>query len=208
MKNAGKHADELKALAKKLLKDRSGKREPMDPIRALVVGGLMADAPDSRVNDAMKVIEREFTDFNELRVATELEIQDLVGSRYPNIEQRVSNITQALNAIFEREHTLSLSRLREISKRDARQFLRELPGVSPYVEAYVMLMAFEGAAFPVDETMLAALKHKGIVEPESTAEETQKFIEHNIKADDLHDLVLAMRQWAQDEAEKSKSKKK
>ena len=62
-------------------------------------------------------------------------------------------ITQALNNIFEREHTLNLERLKHaISRsRDARQFLRELPEIHPFVEAYVMLMSFDGHAVPVDD---------------------------------------------------------
>jgi len=209
MKNAGKHAEEFKSLLKKLLKDRpDDKHEPVDSIRALVVGGLMFDAPDSRVDDAMKVIEKEFVDFNELRVATDLEIQDLVGSRYPNIEKRVSNITQALNAIFEKEHTLSLIRLKEISKRDARQFLRDLPGMNAFMEAYVMLVSLDGSTLPVDETTLSALKSKGITEPDTIPEDAQKFLEHNIKSEDYYHAFLALRDWAQDEAEKTKAKKK
>src|SRR5438046_629586 len=80
----------------------------------------------------------------ELRVATDLEIQELLGVRYPQIEKRVAMITQALNNIFEREHTMNLERMKTISRRDARQFLRELPEIHPYVEAYVMLFAFDG----------------------------------------------------------------
>ena len=109
------------------------------------------DVPDGRADDAMAAIGREFVDLNELRVATELEVQEMLGTRYPGIERRVSMITQALNAIFEKEHTLSLDRLKTISKRDARQFLRDLPDMHPFVEAYVMLFAFDGHAVPIDE---------------------------------------------------------
>ncbi len=112
------------------------------------------DVTDSRAEDAMKAITKEFVDLNELRVATDLEIQEMLGVRYPAIEQRVAMITQCLNDIFEREHTMSLDRLKTVSKRDARQFLRELPGIHPFVEAYIMLFAFDGNAFPLDEEML------------------------------------------------------
>ena len=75
----------------------------------------------------------------------------MLGSRYPAIEKRVAMITQSLNSIFEKEHTLSLDRLKTISKRDARQFLRDLPDIHPFVEAYVMLFAFDGHAIPIDD---------------------------------------------------------
>jgi hypothetical protein len=99
----------------------------------------------------MRAIEKEFVDLNELRVATDLEIQELLGVRYPDDRAPRRDDHASLNNIFEREHTLSLDRLKTISKRDARQFLRELPDIHPFVEAYVMLFGFDGHAFPADD---------------------------------------------------------
>ena len=88
----------------------------MEPLQALVRGAMSYDVPDEKVDEIMGHIEREFVDLNELRVATDLEIQELLGSRYPQIEKRVAMITLSLNMIFEKEHTLNLNRLREISR--------------------------------------------------------------------------------------------
>src|SRR4051812_40184454 len=128
MKNATKHADDLRSLFKRLTKDwKPEPRQPMEPLKALVRGAMSFDVPDARADEAMAAIDREFVDLNELRVATDLEVQEMLGTKYPAIEKRVAMITQALNAIFEKEHTLSLDRLKTISKRDARQVIRELP---------------------------------------------------------------------------------
>src|SRR6266702_6221747 len=150
MKNATKHAETLKSLSKRLAKEHKPvPKRVIDPLNALVRGAMSFDVPESKVDEVMGHIDREFVDLNELRVATDLEIQELLGARYPGIERRVAMVTQALNDIFEREHTLSLDRLKTVSRRDARQFLRELPEIHPFVEAYVMLTAFDGAAFPI-----------------------------------------------------------
>ena len=194
MKNATKHADDLKTLLKRLLKEhRPAPREPQEPLKALVRGAMSFDMPDGRADEAMRAIDREFVDLNELRVATDLEIQEMLGARYPDIERRVAMITQSLNNIFEREHTMSLDRLKTISKRDARQFLRELPEMHPFVEAYVMLMAFDGHAVPLDEDMLAYLREEEIVDPETTLEEAQRFVEHHIKAEESYPFFAALR---------------
>ena len=198
MKNATKHADDLKSLLRKLAKDCKPEPRPvLDPLQALVRGAMSFDVSDNRAEEAMRCIEREFVGLNELRVATELEVQDLLGAKYPAIERRVAMITQALNNIFEREHTLSLDRLKTISKRDARQFLRELPEIHPFVEAYVMLFAFDGHAFPIDDEMLAYLKEQEILDEELPLEEAQKFIEHHLKAEECGDLYTCLRrvQW-------------
>jgi endonuclease III len=208
MKNAGKHADKLKSVCKKLVKEHKPQpKQPQEALKALVRGAMSYDVTDSRAEDAMKAIEKEVVDLNELRVATDLEIQELLGTRYPQIEKRVAMITQALNNIFEREHTLSLDRLKTISRRDARQFLRELPEIHPFVEAYVMMFSFDGHTMPMDERMAEFLKEEDVLDPETTLEEAQKFVEHHLKAEECYDLYSALRQVAAEE-KKTTTKKK
>jgi endonuclease III len=205
MKNATKHADDLKALCRRLVKDQKPEpRQSQDPLQALVRGAMSYDVSDSRANDAMRAMEREFVDLNEMRVGTELEVQDLLGQRYPAIEQRVTLITAALNRIFEKEHTLSLDRLKALSKRDARQFLRDLPEMLPFVEAYVMIYAFDGHAFPIDNEMLTYFREQKIVDEDTSMEDAQKFVENHLKAEDCYDLFVSIRRVLWDEKKRKK----
>src|SRR5688572_1327630 len=104
MKNATKHAEELRSLLRRLLREyKPAPKEPQEPLKALVRAAMSFDMPDAKADEAMRLIDREFVDLNELRVATDLEIQELLGVRYPAIEKRVAMITQSLNNIFERE---------------------------------------------------------------------------------------------------------
>ena len=208
MKNATKHAESLKSLQKRLAKEH----KPSPPVKqeslkALVRGAMSYDVSDSRADEALKHIDKEFVDLNELRVATDLEIAEFLGVRYPDIERRVEIMTRTLNAIFEKEHTLNLDRLATISKRDARQFLRELaPDVAhPFVEAYVMLYAFEGHAIPVDNEILALLAEEDVVDDKATLLDAQKFLEHHVKAEECHDFFSALRKAAHD-GKKKKAK--
>jgi endonuclease III len=205
MKNAGKHADELRTLLKRLIKEhKPGDRQPQEPLKALVRGAMSFDMPDARAEDAMRAIDREFVDLNELRVATDLEIQEMLGTKYPEIERRVEMITRSLNNIFEREHTLSLDRLKTVSKRDARQFLRELPDIHPFVEAYVMLFGFDGHAFPMDDDTLEYLRDHDIVEESTTLDEAQRFVEHHLKAEECYDFFACLRAGALEGKKKRK----
>ncbi len=205
MKNATKYAEILRGLLRSFAKE--GKPPPpekMDPLRALVKGAMSYGVSDSRADEAMKHIDREFVNINELRVATELEVQEMLGVRYPEIEQRVQLITHCLNAIFENEHTLSLDRLRTISKRDARQYLRQLPDINPFVEAYVMLFAFEIPAIPLDVEMLAYLREEGMFDEKATLEDAQRFLESNVKTEEFHDFYVGLRRAATSDARKKK----
>jgi hypothetical protein len=158
-----------------------------------VRAAMSYDVPDSRADDALKIIASDFVDLNEFRVATDLEIHDLLGVKYPAIEDRVAMITLSLNFIFEREHTLSLDRLRTVSKRDARQFIRDLPTIHPFVEAYVMLMALDGPAMPMDDEMLSLLREHEVVEEAATLLDAQKFIENHVKGEDIYELFVMLR---------------
>jgi endonuclease III len=209
MKNATKHAETLKTLSKRLIKEHKAvPRQQVDPLQALVRGAMSFDVSEAKVDEVMTHIEREFVDLNELRVATDLEIQELLGARYPQIEKRVAMITLALNHIFEREHTMSLNRLKEISRRDARQFLRDLPEMHPFVEAYVTLFAFDGPAVPLDDTMLARLRDEGVVDENITLDDAQKFLEHHLKGEECYEFYFALRASTSFDDAGSKPKKK
>lgn len=198
MKNATKHAETLRSLFKSLLKEyKPAPQEKMEPLRALVKGAMSYDVSDSRADEAMRAIEREFVNLNELRVATELEVQELLGVKYPEIEQRVQLITRCLNAVFEKEHTLSLDRLKTISKRDARQFIRELPNITPFIEAYTMLFGFDNVcAIPVDNEILAYLREEEVLDEKTTPEEAERFLEHHLKAEECYDFFTVVRKAA------------
>ncbi|MBC8107720.1 MAG: hypothetical protein H7Z14_14100 [Anaerolineae bacterium] len=207
MKNATKHADVLRSVCKKLIREyKPEPKQPREPLPALVRAAMSYDVPDAKAEDAMRAIEKEFVDLNEFRVATELEVQELLGQRYPEIETRVTMITAALNNIFEREHTMNLERLKTISKRDARQFLRELPGIHPFVEASVMMYAFDAPAFPIDDEILSYLVEEETMEEGTPLADAQRFVEHQLKADELYDLFAALRVACYEDGKRKKRK--
>lgn len=208
MKNATKHADELKALLKKLVKDRP-ERPEMEPALAIVRGALSMDADDATVEEAMARIDSEFVDLNELRVATELEVADLIGDQHPKIDEKTTIIRATLYAIFDREQTLKFERIKELKKAEIRQYFRDIETMPPFVEAFVALHAFDTAAFPVDQTTLDFLIAEGILEEGTSAEEAQSFLEHAVKADDVYGSYLALREHVHSQDRKpARAKKK
>jgi hypothetical protein len=208
MKNAGKHADTLKSLLKKLSKDgKSRERPKLDPIRAIVYASLLSGASWKRVDEAIKKFEDEFVDFNELRVATELEVIDLVGEELPGIEDKAAIMRNVLHGIFDRENSYKLDRLGELKKAELRDYLRGLPMINAFVEAFVTLAAFEHNAFPVDEEMHGYLVDEECVDPDSTLDEAQSFLEQNVKGDDIWDAFCHLHDEALGHVRKTPRKK-
>lgn len=204
MKSA-KSSDSLKSWMKKLLKEvDAGEPLPLDPLRAVVRAVLSADTSEARADEAMKVIDAEFVDFNELRVATELELQAMLGPKYPDIERRVVRMLTVLNAIFDREGTLSFERIKALPKKEARAWVRELPDMTPYVEAYLMMYGLGSPAMPVDDELVLILNELGHVEDGHTAVDVQKHLEAAAKPEDLHALHVGARKLV---AERSRRRK-
>lgn len=215
MKGAGKYAEELKSLARKFAKEqKGGPVEKIEPLRALVRAIFAFDATDVRVDEALAIIDREFVDLNELRVATELELHDLIGPKYPQIETRATILVGILNHIFEKEGVLSFERISALKKAEIRQWYRSLPMITPFIEGYVCLNSFDIQALPLDEMSLAVLKAAKVVDEEASIEEAQKFVEGHVKLDELHSLFAGLRRRAKDNfvpaapAEAFKKKKK
>ena len=195
MKNASKHADTLKALVKKIVKDRP-ERPEMNPLTAIVRGTLSMDADDMLVDEAMAKIDTEYVDLNELRVATELEVADLIGDHHPRIDEKSTIIRTTFHAIFDREQVLKLDRVKELKKAEARQFLKDLGTMPSFVESFVALHAFDTAAFPVDDATLAYLTDEEILEEGTSHEDAANFMEHHLKADEVYGAYLAIREKA------------
>lgn len=197
MKNA-KHAENLKSFVKKVLKE-SKKTEgesnagQIDPKRAIVRAVLTYDTTEARADEAMVVIDREFCDLNELRVATELELQDMLGVKYPGIEQRALKLVAILNAVFEKEGTLSFERVKALPKKEVRQYLRDLPEMTPYIEAYAMLHGFDAPAVPVDAELVSLLADAEACAEDATPEDVQKSLENLLKAEEMGDFHAAAR---------------
>ena len=59
MKNATKHADALKSLYRRLMRDHKPEpKQPQDALRALVSAAMSFDVPDSKAADAMSLKDK------------------------------------------------------------------------------------------------------------------------------------------------------
>ena len=185
----------LKALHKRLLKDHPpAERWVLEPLPAVVRGIMGEDVPDEQVDAAVDAIDAEFVDLNELRVATELELAELVGSKYPDIVARSVSLRQVLNDVVEREGTLRLDRLKTLADpADVKTRLSEMNGLPPYALAFAMLHAFDHPSMPVDATTLAALVEAGAVDDGTSKADAAAFVEQKMKPADVYDFFTALR---------------
>ena len=191
--------------------------EPTDPLEQLVLALLSWEATDTNAAKAYRKLTEKTADLNEVRVSSVREITAIIRELIPDSTECARNLSRALIAIFQRENGVNLDSIREKGRREARQYLESLDGVTPYAAAAVQLWSLGGHAIPVDRRLLEALRREGLVDPEATPDVVQAFLERNIAAAEAKDFCYAMGKFAAgkfgrsgktDEAKRKKKAKK
>ena len=173
MKNAKTYEKKVRKLLGGM--DKSAAIEEVDRVTLLVLAVLEEDSTPDQAAKALEAMNREFVDFNEARVSPHKEIAETVAPYVPDPREKADRLTAALNAIFERQYAISMDYMEEMTKRDLRRHLGEI-GLTPYASARVVL-AFDGHAVPVDESLVASLDMEDCIHTESEIGDVQDFLE-------------------------------
>jgi len=207
--SAANHAKDIGALMKRLLGKHKVEPSPVvgeDPIDELVWSFLLWDAPWSKAENALRRLHTAVVDVNELRVCLPSELTEILGERYPKVSERALRIRATLNDIFMREHEVSLARLKDMPKRDARKYLESLEGAPQFVTARVVLVGLGAHATPVDDRVLSRLIEDGVFEEGTAAEQAAALLERHVKATDGLEAHHAMLAWADSPSKGGRSK--
>lgn len=168
---------------------------PDDPVRRLCIGILGVRSGEDAARAAVDRLLRKMIDWNEVRVSHPGEIQEAMGGA-DTLGDGCRRIRETLQDLYQRENRVSLDRLKNLGRREARQYLEGLNGVDAYAVASVTLWSLGGHAIPVDDRLLAALRAADLVHPEATREEVQAFLERNISAADAREFCMVMRKFS------------
>ncbi|QNN23804.1 hypothetical protein HED60_16515 [Planctomycetales bacterium ZRK34] len=198
MKHATDYAKRLSQMMRQLAK-AAPDREVIerDPIERLIHAFLCWESSHNQADQALAKLMREIVDFNDLRVTDPADLVAIIGPGYALAEERMYRLSCVLHAIYKREHHVSLGRLADMPKREAREYLDGLDGMPPFVSASVLLLGFDGHAVPVDEQLHQRLQRDDIVDPEATLAETQSFLESHIRAADSIDAYVLLRAYVE-----------
>lgn len=198
MKNESTYAKKFATLFRKI-KSATKSAEPApqrDPIVQLVLGFLTWNTTRRQAEDAYDRIMPEMVDHNDLRVTHAHVVADLLGDGYEQAGERASRLREALHEIFRREHAVSLDSLAAMTKKQARNYLDTLPGMTPYVAAQMLLTCFGGHAVPVDDRLADLLRDEGAVDPEASIEQIEAFLERQIKSGEGAAAHAHLQAWA------------
>jgi hypothetical protein len=173
-------------------------REGADPlVHELIVSMLLWNASAAQASSALARLQPSCVDENELRVCFPADLVELMGPRYPHAEERGTRLGLLLHAVFEREHAMTLESLTEMSKRDARAYLDEMPGMVPFVAARVFLVGLGGHAFPMDERLLAPLIDAGAFDDDADVATASARLERAFRAGEALPAYLALEAYVE-----------
>lgn len=129
MKNGTQYAARLKK-AYAAQRAAAPKREipkPDDPVRRLAVAIMGMDCTIEEAEQRVDHVLKTAVDWNEVRVSLPSEVCALSGqSTTDGGLERCQRLVSALRAIYQKEHCVSLERLRDLGRREARQYLDQL----------------------------------------------------------------------------------
>ena len=155
--------------------------------KALVRGAMSFDVADARADDAMQR-DRAASSSTSTSCASPptWRSRSCSASRYPEIEQRVAMITQALNNIFEREHTLSLDRLKDDQPARRAAVPPRAAGHPPVRRGVRDALRLRRPRLPDRRRRCSRTCATRRSSRTSTSlEDAQKFVEHHLKAEEM-----------------------
>lgn len=166
-------------------------------VSELLFAFLLWEASQPSALGAARRLVSELVDCNELRVCTPEDVARILGPRYPRGLERAERLIAALNAVYAKEHEVSLAPVSAMPKRDARAALDALDGMVPFVSARLMLLVHGGHVFPADERLADYLKGAGVI----VEGDLSGWIERQFRAGELIEPYLLIERGCEADAD-------
>jgi endonuclease III len=168
-------------------------KTPTDLVELLVESFMMADATDEQGRNAFDKLMRGSVDVNDLRAALVKEQVGMIGVRYPLAWDRCALMRRTLMDLYKREHKVSLERLRNVSKREAKTYVEGLAGITPFVASRTLLLGLGIHGVPVDQATVDVLVEAEVLAEASDPVEVAALLSRHVLADDAVSAHAALR---------------
>lgn len=153
---------------------------------------------ESTMENAVRVmgkVHEQFVDYNDLRVSFPHEIEALLGSRYQRATDRCERLISVLGTIFYRHQRLTLAHLREMNKREAREYLESLGSLPRFVISRIMLLGLDAHALPLDAKIARALHKAELIESSKNPDLIAASFEKVIRANQTLETYTRLERW-------------
>ncbi|MHB8086620.1 MAG: endonuclease III domain-containing protein [Anaerolineaceae bacterium] len=160
-------------------------RDPLPAVDELVSTILSQNTNDVNRDKAFFALKRHFTDWEEVRLASEAEIIEAIRPA-GLANQKGPRIKAVLNEIFAERGNLDLGFLADLPLEDARQWLLKFKGVGRKTAAIVLQFSLNRPAFPVDTHIYRITGRLGLRPEKQNLEQTHDLMEQLIDPADYY----------------------
>jgi endonuclease-3 len=162
-----------------------------DPVAVLVQTILSQNTSDTNSGRAFQQLLASFDGWGEIadadvgRVSQAIKIGGLeaVKARY---------IKQALREIRRRQGGFELGFLRKLTVEEARDWLRQLPGVGMKTASVVLLFSLGMPALPVDTHVFRVAGRLGLIDSKVSVEKAHRLLEALVPLDDIYQFHILL----------------
>jgi endonuclease-3 len=162
-----------------------------DPIAELVRTILSQNTSDINSRPAYQELIKTFDNWEKLLTASIDRIAGPIrGGGLGKIKAR--RIQEALREIKQKRGTLDLNFLIDMTVPDAREWLKQLPGVGNKTANCVLLFALGKPALPVDTHIFRVSKRLGLIDEKSTLDEAHNILENSVPEENVYEFHVLM----------------
>lgn len=166
-------------------------RPDRDPLSELVRTILSQNTSDANSLPAFYRLKEAFPTWNDVAKAGEDEIAAIIKSSGMN-KIKARRIKQALAGIVQDHGTLSLDFLDKLPVDEARDWLKQLPGVGDKTAACVLLFALGKPVLPVDTHIYRVSSRLGLLDGGISLSEAHQVLGRLVSGDDVYAFHVLM----------------
>jgi len=149
------------------------------PVMEQFIYGLCREGTTRDLADeAYQKLRDRFFDWNEIRVSSSREIEEVFAD-LPDAEARAVRLISFLQEVFETTFSFDLESLHKKGLKQSAKQLSRYQAASDFVVAWVIRQSLDGHAIPIDAPTLRVVRRVGLIEGgQESTEAARASLEH------------------------------
>ncbi len=172
--------------------------ERLSVLESIIYGICHEGTTREQAEQALSRFREQFFDWNEVRVSSIEEIQDVLAGQ-DDAEERANRLRRFLRQLFEKTYDFTLDSLAKKPLKDSVGHLKEYDAMeSDYVLATVIQQGLGGHALPVDVPIRRGLARLGVVKETDDPHEVRSHMERAVPKNRGTEFVDLMEELTHD----------
>ncbi|OUJ19408.1 EndoIII-related endonuclease Nth [Methanonatronarchaeum thermophilum] len=174
------------------LEERYGQPDPKernDPLLSLIQVILSQNTNDKNRDRAYRRLNKRFNSPKEIMNADKSEISEAISvAGLHNI--KAERIQKSLKKIYMERGELNLDFLEQLTLKEAKKWLMNLPGIGPKSSAVILNFDFDKNAFPVDTHVYRVTQRLGLIPNKTNREKAHQILEKQVPSERMYEFHI------------------